>query len=185
PNLVVKDSWPPFRTQVSLVSLLALYVWFGAFGIWLVLRDWLRPRVTAPALKAAEWGVLTLAVAVVGTSVLHAANNVTTLIAEPQMTELRLLRGQVSQLPAGTPTIGFVETDWFGGMTNRVAYDEFGLPSSARPWALEPSVDLILREEGRLSTKGPFPVIQAYSPATTSFPPGEPVIDLRSLQQLR
>jgi hypothetical protein len=179
PNLVVPDRWPPFRTQVSLSSLIVLYACLGAIGIWLTLRDWLQPRVSRQALKAAERAALAVSVVFVGSSAFFAVKNVTTLIAEPQMTELRLLRSQVLALPAGTPRIAFVQTDWYGGATKLVVYDEFGLPSSHRPWALEPAVDLILREEGRFPPNGVRPIVDVYPSYTTTFPAGEPVVDLR------
>jgi hypothetical protein len=70
-------------------------------------------------------------------------------------------------------------------LTDLVAYDEFGLPSSVRQWTLEPAVDLILRDEGRLTFDGPRPAVDIYQSGTTSFPRGEPVIDLRGLAELR
>ena len=185
PNLVVQDMWPPFRTQVSISSLIALYTCLGALGMWLTLRDWLLPRVSGNALKAAERAALAISVAFVSASAFLAAKNVTTLIVEPQMTELRMLRSQVAALPAGVPRVAFVETDWHGGMTNLVVYDEFGLASSVRPWALEPAVDLVLREEGRLAPNAPQPIVDVYGSDTTTFPKGEPVVDLRGLQRLR
>jgi uncharacterized membrane protein len=185
PNLVVKDMWPPFRTQVSISSLIALYACLGALGIWLTFRDWLRPRVSSQALKAAERIAVAICVMFVGTSAFFAAKNVTTLIVEPQSTELRMLRSQVAALPEGVPRIAFVETDWHGGMTDLVVYDEFGLASSVRPWALEPSVDLILQEEGRLSPHALRPTIDVYPSYATTFPKDEPVVDLRGLQRFR
>jgi hypothetical protein len=182
PNLVVEDTWPPFRTQVALSSLIALYACLGVLGIWLTLRGWLQPRLSGRALIVAGRLALAGAAAFVGASAFFAAKNMTTLIAEPQMTELRLLRNQISALPPGVPRVAFVETDYYGGMTNLVVYDEFGLASSVRPWALEPAVDLILREEGRLV---PRPAIDIYTPATATFPKNEPVLDLRGLRQLR
>lgn len=185
PNLVVADTWPPYRTQVSLSGLIALYVSIGALGGWLVLRDWLRPHLSRAALKRAERAALAAAIAVVGVSTIAAAKNVITLVVDPQMTELRLLRSQVAAVPANPPRIAFVETDWYGGVTNQVVYDEFGFPSSARPWVLEPSVDLVLREEGRLTPSGPSPEIDPYAPYATTFPHTEPLVDLRGLQRLR
>lgn len=185
PNLVAQDMWPPFRTQLAISSLIALYACLGALGLWAIFRDLLRPRVSGQTLKAAEHVILATAVAFVGASAYLAARNITMLIVEPQMTELRLLRSQVAALPAGVPRVAFVLTDWYGGMTELVVYDEFGLASSVRPWATEPAVNLILREEGRLTPGVPRPIVDVYSPGTTQFPSGEPVLDLRGLRQLR
>jgi hypothetical protein len=71
-------------------------------------------------------------------------------------------------------------------MTDLVAYDEFGLPSSLRQWTFEPAVDLILQEEGRLEPDGARPVVDILPSTTTSLPTNEPVIDLRAgLRRLR
>lgn len=185
PNLVVAENWAAYRTQVSISSLIALYFSLGAIGIWLTFADWIKPRVSGQALVVAERFAVGVALVFVAASAFVGSRNVTTLIAEPQATELRLLRGQVAALNAGVPRIAFVETDWHGGLTNLVVYDEFGLASSVRPWAHEPSVDLILREEGKLTTQGPRPVYDIYPSYSTTLPSDEPVIDLRGLQQLR
>jgi hypothetical protein len=185
PNLVVTDTWPPFRTQDALSGLLALYLCLGAVGIWLALRDLLRAHAGARAQMVARNVALGGLVAFVAAGVFLAAKNTTTLIVEPQMTELRMLRSQVAALPDNPPRVAFVETNWFGGMTKVVGYDEFGLPSSARPWVLEPSLDLILREEGRLGPPDLRPVVDGFAPDTTTFPANEPVLDLRGLARLR
>jgi hypothetical protein len=186
PNLVVQDMWPPFRTQVSLSSLIALYACLGALGIWLTLRDWLRPRVSDQALRAFEGAALAFSVAFVGVSVFFAAKNVRTLIVDPQQTELRVLRSQVAALPPGVPRVAFAESDWFRARTSfyPTGYDEIGFASSVRPWVLEPWVDLILREEGRLTPNGPRPAIDIY-PSDATLPRDEPALDLRGLQPLR
>lgn len=185
PNLVVTDTWPPFRTQGALSGLLALYVCLGAIGIWLAVRDLLRTRVSARALTGAQTVAVGALAAFVATGVFLAAKNTLSLIVEPQMTELRMLRSQVAALPTSPPRVAFVETSWYGGMTNEVGYDEFGLPSSARPWVLEPALDLLLREEGRLGPPDLRPAVDGFSPDTMVFPANEPVLDLRGLAKLR
>ena len=185
PNLVITDTWAPFRTQGALSALLALFFCLGAIGIWLAVRDMLRPRLTQAALERARVVALAGLVAFVAAGVYFAAKNTTTLIVEPQMTELRPLRSQVAALPTGAPRVAFVETNWFGGMTSTVGYDEFGLPSSARPWVLEPVLYLILREEGRLGPVDLQPAVDAYGPDTTTLPTNEPVLDLRGIEKLR
>jgi hypothetical protein len=186
PNLVVQDMWPPFRTQVSLSSLIALYVSLGALGIWLTLRDWLRPRVGGQALRAVDGAALAFSVAFVGLSVFFAAKNVRTLIVDPQRTELRALRSQVAALPPGVPRVAFAESEWSGASTSLypTGYDEIGFASSVRPWVLEPWLDLILREEGRLTPTGPRPAVDIY-PSDATLPQDEPALDLRGLQPLR
>lgn len=185
PNLLVAESLLRFRTQVAISALVALYACLGAVGIWLTVREWLRPRVSNRALIAAERLALTISVTLVAASAFLAARNVTTLIVEPQIMELRMIRSQVAALPPGVPRVAFVETGYYQGMTRLVVSDEFGIASSVLPWSLEPSVLLVLREEGRLAPDGPRPVVDILPWYTTTFLKTEPVVDLRGLQRLR
>jgi hypothetical protein len=180
PNLVVAENSPTYRVLPALSSLIALYACFGAIGIWLALRDRVRPRVGRATLVAAERGALALAACVVATGAVTAAGHVTSLFVLPQSTELRLIRSQVAALPAGVSRIGFVETPYFDSMSSFVAVDEFGVPSSGRPWSLEPAVLLILREEGRLPPPGQRPAVDMLPWDTTTLPTDEPVIDVRT-----
>ncbi len=185
PNLVVRENWASFRTQVSISSLIALYACLGAIGMWLIFRDWLRPRVSGRALVVAQRVALVISGAFVAASVVVAAKNVTTYFVEPQSTELRMLRSQVAALPAGATRISFVQTGWHQGMTKLVVYDEFGLASTVRLWALEPSLLLILREQERLPPRGLRPIVELYPFDTVALPRDQPVVDLRGLQRLR
>ena len=185
PNLVITEEWPPFRTQAALSALVALYLGLGAIGIWLWLAEWARPRLRSEIIRGARRLAWLAAVVVVGTSCLVAATNITRLVAQPQMTELRMLRAQVLALPPDVPRVVFVETDLFGGMTDTIAYDEFGIPLAARPWTMGPAVSLILHDAGRLSSAYGGPVMDYYLSGSVEFPPGEPVLDLRGLRSLR
>ncbi|HRC63175.1 MAG TPA: hypothetical protein PLX85_08150 [Dehalococcoidia bacterium] len=185
PNLVVTDPWSPLRTQTALAGLLALYLSLGAIGLWLV-----ADRATGLRLNEDErrlWRILPrgVAVAVVAVSCVVGTSNVSNLNARPLNTELRMLRGQVRGLAPETPRLTFVFTDWYGGMTDFVAYDELGLPFGARPWAPGPMIDLLLDEEGRLTSGYRGPDIDYYMSGSTRFPPGQPVIDLRGIRALR
>jgi hypothetical protein len=186
PRLATGQGWASYRTQVSLDALIALYVSLGVLGLCLTLRERLRPRVSTRTMRRAEGVAVAAMAAFVVVSAFIAARNLTTLIVNPQKTELNILRSQVAALPSGTTRIAFVETDWYGGPTSLVVYDEFGLPSTAQrgsvtPWAPEPMIDLVLREEGRLTTRALRPAVDFYPPYTSSasLPRGEPVIDVQ------
>jgi hypothetical protein len=181
PNLVVAENFASFRTRPGIEALLALYFCLGALGIWLAVRGWLEPRVSHGVLLASERLAVAAALLFVATSVVAATKNVATLFVLPHITEQRILRSQVAALPTGAQRIAFVVTPYRGGTTNLVLYDEFGDPSSNAQWTLEPSVDLYLREEGRLFEPPLVDVVQPYSTA----PKNEPVIDLRGLALLR
>jgi hypothetical protein len=184
PNLVVAENSPTYRVQVSITSLIALYFCLGALGVWVTLRDWLRPRVSGQTLIATKGLAAATAVAFVASSAFIAGRNVTTLFVVPQTTELRMIRSQVAALPNGIQQLAFVQTGNDQGMSKFVSVDEFGVPSSARPWSLQPSVLLILREEGRLP-HGARPTVDALPPWTSTYPKNEPVVDVRGLQRLR
>jgi hypothetical protein len=186
PNLVVAENWASFRTRPGIEALLALYFCLGVLGIWLAFRDWLEPRVSHGVVLASERLAFTAAFLFVATSVVAGANNVISLFVLPHITEQRMLRSQVAALPEGTRRIGFVQSNWHL-LTNLELYDEFGLPSSNAQWTLEPSVNLILREEGRLGagTSGVYPTVDILPSYTTTLPKNEPVIDLRGLARLR
>jgi hypothetical protein len=185
PNLVVEENSPTFRVQAALTSLIALYACLGVMGIWITARDWLRTRVTRQTLVAVERLTLGVSVGIVTLSAFFAAKNVITLFAEPQMTELRMLRSQVATLPSPLSRVGFVQTGYTQGMTKLALVGEFGVPTSVQPYNLEPSVYLVLHEEGRLPTHGAYPTVDIYPSYTPTLPKNERLIDLRSLQDLR
>src|SRR6185503_11435347 len=111
-----------------------------------------------------------LSVAFVGTSVFVAAQNVTNLIVEPQMTELRMVRSQVAALPDGVTRVGFVQTPSNWSMSKLVVGDEFGLPTSSVALFPEPLVLLLLHEEGRLPWHAQHPVVDFLPWNTTTHP---------------
>jgi hypothetical protein len=185
PNLVVAENSPTYRVQVALTSVFALYVCLGALGIWLTVRDWLRTRISSRAAIATERFAVAISVAAVAASAFAAGNHVTTLFVVPQSTELRMIRSQVAALPDDVQRLTFVQTGNDQGMTQFISVDEFGVPSSARPWSLEPSVLLILREQGRLTPNGPRPIVDTLPPWTRTLPQNEPVVDVRGLASFR
>ena len=129
PNLAVKENFPSYRSQGSLSALITIYFCLGVIGVWLSIRD----RLPRPHARRIALGAATAFVAAVA---FIAAKNVTTLFAEPQSTELRLIRSQVAALPAGVTRVGFVGTAYYRGLTKFVVIDEFGLPSTSQLWTL-------------------------------------------------
>ncbi len=138
------------RTQIALSSLIALYFGLGALALWLTFRDWLERRVSGRALLVSERVATGLAIAFVATAAVVASRNVDTLIAEPQLRELRLLRGQVAALRDPAQNVSFVLSGP-NEMTPPAPFsDEFGYPSTSASYTAEPLVLLLLREQGRL-----------------------------------
>src|SRR6266545_4580341 len=185
PNLVVNENNSfVFRTGIALTSLIALYACLGLLGLSLLIRDWLQPRIGVRAFTLAGQLAFGISIASVAAIAFVASRNVTTLVVDPQSTELRVIRSRVAALPTSLPRVGFVGLAWDQGMT-RWYSDEIGVPSSARPWTPEPAVFLLLREKGRLDPAGPRPIVDWLPWDTTTLPQDEPVIDLRGeLQRL-
>jgi len=185
PSLVVAENSPTYRVQAALTALIALYFVVGAYGLWVVVRDWLRPRLSRQELIGVGFLATGAAVAFVAASAFSATRNVTTLFAVPQTTELRLVRSQLARVPAGTQRLAFVQTGNDQGMTSFISVDEFGVPSSARVWVPRPFALLILHEQGKLSVDQPEPVVDILPPTASTYPKSEPVIDVRELRDLR
>ncbi len=185
PTLVLAENSRGYRVQAAMTALIALYFAVGAYGLWLAIRGWLRPHLKGREVAALEIFAIAVAVAFVGFSAYSANRNVTTLIVVPQSTELRLVRAQLARLPAGTERLAFVETGNDQSMASFTSADEFGVPSSARPWVPRPFALLILHEQGKLSVNQPEPIVDVLPPTTTTYPKNEPVIDVRGLRDLR
>jgi len=91
----------------------------------------------------------------------------------------------VKALPDGVSRVAFVQTGYTQGLTKLALVGEFGVPTSVQLFNLEPSVYLLLHEQGRLPTDAARPTVDLFPPETPSVPTGEPVIDLRGMQNLR
>jgi hypothetical protein len=183
--LVAEQDSATFRTLVSLSSLVALYFGIGVIGIWLAARELLRRRFSERGVMNVSRVALVACTAFVAASAFFAAKNVTNLFAEPQMTELRVLRSQMAPLPENMSRVAFVGAGYYDGLTNLVIDDEFGLPSSAQPFVGTPVVLLVLREEGRLPQNAPQPIVDNLPWDTATLPTDEPVVDLRVIRRLR
>jgi hypothetical protein len=96
-----------------------------------------------------------------------------------------LVRSQLARVPAGTQRLAFVETGNDQSMAPFTSVDEFGVPSSARPWVPPPFALLVLHEQGKLSVDQPEPIVDVLPPTTTTYPKNGPVIDVRELRALR
>jgi hypothetical protein len=181
PMLVVEETfdWQIVRTQVSLSAVIALYFGLGALAIWVTFREWLDGRMSRRALLAGERVAAALAIAFVATGAVVASRNVDTLIAEPQLRELRLLRGQVATLPDPVQKVTVVLSGPDELQPDTQRYDAFGVPSTVHWHFAVPLVLLLLREQGRLGR--PPPVVDALPWYTSSMPTGAPVVNLNGL----
>lgn len=176
PNLAVEESWSAFRTQGALKMLIGLYVVLGAAAIWRLMSE----RIRSPRFRAVP--------AVVSSLVLLAASigafrNVTLLFAQPQITELRVLKSQLAAIPdSRLGKLIFIQPQWWEGATDTIVYDEFGFPSTAQPWVPEAMIYLLLEDEDRLP---PNLTVSLVQPDDVPASPMRAVIDMRALVRFR
>jgi hypothetical protein len=177
PNLVVEETYEfeVYRTLVALSALIALYFGLGALALWLTFREWLEGRVGRRIVLTGERVATAVAVVFVATCAVQASRNVDALIADPQLRELQLLRGQVASFPDPLQNVNFVLSGFAERVPGTPISDEFGYPSTSPWYAAEPLVLLLLREQGRLAS--PPPGVSVLTASTTPTP-GTGVIDL-------
>jgi len=162
PNLIVAESWASYRTLYALAALMMLYFFCAIQGIAAKLS--VGKNVVTGTLFAAA--VLSLA---------FANQNVATYIAGPQTRELALLRYRLNdkrssnllthlsdqlQPPKNKGPFDIwsydsktVTQNWNETLAPAAYYDEFGRPSSSRPFVAKAMVELLLREAARLENK--------------------------------
>jgi len=162
PNLLTAENWGAYRTQMGLASLLMVYTFFALHG-WartLGAVDWLLPIAAALACMAAT-------------------HNVIRYYAEPQMSELRVMRAQLAGLNlAKVSRLNVIGTTYQSAL-NGALLDEFGLPSSAQPWARVPMVYSVVHE--MLGAPPSFPIVLAPTSRGFRVPPGEALVDMSGL----
>ena len=171
-----------YRALLALSGLIALYFGLGALALWLTFREWLEGRVSRQALLASERVAMVVAIAFVASAAVVASRNVDTLIAEPQLRELRLLRGQVAALPEPVRNVSFVLSGPEERVPGSPSSDEFGFPSTSPWYPAHPLVLLLLREQGRLAP--PHPTVSVL-PWYTAAPEGAAVVNLNGLLKPR
>jgi hypothetical protein len=155
PNLIVAESWASYRTLYALSALMMLYFFCAIQGI--------SEKLSVS--KTIVTGAL-LASALV--SLFSANQTVSAYIAEPQSKELALLRYRLSDNPS-SPLLNHLNEqltppqdknpfdiwkydrkmlapNWYESLAPDAYYDEFGRPSSARPFVAKAMVGLLRRE---------------------------------------
>lgn len=155
PNLIVAESWSSYRTLYALSALLLLYFFCAVQGIGKQLK--VGNKIMTGTLFAAAL-----------LSLIAANQNVATYIAEPQSRELALLRYRLNyeksaaaithtmeqlEPPKGKGPFDIWKYDsktiipnWHEILAPAAYYDEFGRPSSARPFVAKAMIGLLQRE---------------------------------------
>jgi hypothetical protein len=169
PNLIVAENWASYRSQSVLTSVIVVYTFLALWGY----RQLLHNFVTDSVLTV----VLNLSVLAGGFLALY---NTTIYFAAPQLQELQYLRSQLAQRDISQiHSIYIIGSTWQHSLAPMVRYDEFGLPSSAQPWAPKPMVYLLLQEMRPDRMNIPIKFVPPSSPIN---PPLDAlVIDMRKL----
>ncbi|MCC7000012.1 MAG: hypothetical protein IT370_35765 [Deltaproteobacteria bacterium] len=182
PSLVANGRWDAYRTQMPMTALVLLYAFYALRG-WARGVEYLLGRVGRQAWQpriAAVTAVM-LGLVAVGAAA-SAAYNVTTIDAEPQMTELRVMRREFRKVNWKAATkINIVGATWSDSLAWS-RYDEWGLATSSREWAL-PHIAYVMAYEslGGKRPKIPIAVVKrGFKP-----PPGEWVIDMSGLRSFK
>lgn len=173
PNLVVAENWAAYRTQPGITALCVLYASLAALGVLQRGNALIRTGVANVALA----GVV-VAVSFVAT------RNVLRDFALPQSEELAVLQ---TQLEAGNlsaaRSIYMIPASADDSAAAEVRYDEYGVPSSSKPWSQMQMTYFVLEEIDPARANIPVRVGPADGSGTP--PPGSEVIDLRLLRDAR
>src|SRR5215469_931820 len=191
PNLVIAENFSPYRTQIALTSLIAIYAFLALKGF--VARFPYEKR--AAVVDATMFATASICLFV-------AAYHVQVYFTRPQSVELEFMRQQLVHRGSGhTPSLIWI----FGAnpispMAPGKRYDEFGLSSTAQPWAPGPEAILLLRSSNLLLTDVSIrvivpepldqPVVAKWlaeqsihvSQAGSTAPPDALVVDMRNLK---
>jgi hypothetical protein len=182
PNLAVTGDWPAFRTQAAIESLMAFYALLSMQAWW-----WLGCRVLlAPSgLGARPWLSSRLMAVLAGSSVLAAGYFVTVYFVVPQTIEYRLAQSLLKDAKlSGGSRVELIGADWSDTAAPAVYFEEFGQPSSYRPWGGVPMIHLLLAERHPAYRDMP---VDFVTPGTGDLPSaaGSIIMDMRQLRTFR
>lgn len=105
------------------------------------------------------------------------------LFVQPQVVEIGVLKARLRAIPdSRLRDLIFIQPQWWQGATDTVVYDEFGLPSTSKPWVPEAAIYLLLKDEGRLPSQL---TVSLMRPDDVPESPTREVIDMRVLEQFR
>lgn len=165
PNLVVTESWSSYRTIGPITAIVILYLLFSFKKI---LKNFNSKVVICAAVLAG----------------LYASYNMTITIAIPQFMEMATIRTQLleADLP-NTKTIYLVKGDWDHSMSPIIAYDEFGIPSTSKPWSQQTAVFLALQKIDPKYTS--LPVVAVDDRSKVPAEGGVLILDVKRLEVLK
>jgi len=178
PNLLAKENWSSYRSQVALISLLAVYAFFALEGIIATAVRWLKMDRSVPRITTACLLPLVLLAA------LQASTNVNLRVARPACLEFQLIRRYLIEADLDqVKSIFLIQPGWSHIPVPPAVFEEFGVPTTCQPWGPEAVVYLLLREIAVGKTGLPFAQVGAEEMAKKDIQPpeGALVIDMRKL----
>lgn len=137
PNLIIKESWASYRSQVGLDSVIIILFFISIYDICRVAK-----------LKLLSVG-FACAILIVGCLTAH--RNVDDYFVKPQVKELMLMENYLLSQKALYQAQQFylVPSSWKDRLSPVLRYDEFGLPSSMQVWVPEGMTWAILKNTSR------------------------------------
>ncbi len=129
PNLVVSQSWPAFRTQGVLGSVIIFYLFWSIKSVF--------HKVASDAIM----------IGLVMVFIVTAYNNVTYGFINPQKQELNLIKNALTKAMAqASKKLVLIRSHWKDSLSLRGRYDEYGLPSTYPKPVSERFLKVLLRE---------------------------------------
>lgn len=137
PNLVVKENWASYRTQLALSSMFILFLFIASksiFSKFILRKSWCYFKLILLFLSSIPLFLYSY----------HQTNT----IAYPQSLEIGFIKYKLQEFNKENHVeINIIQPTFYDLLVNQLyGYDEFGIPSSIQPWAPEPMVRLIFRE---------------------------------------
>lgn len=176
PNLVAKESWSSYRTQIGLSWLVLVFAWIACNGIFQLAQDgwWPTRRFLALIFPV----ILMLVVAIP-----LAAGQVGSLIVAPQYVELVALRGELSSMGSrAIKRIILLQPRGTSKFAPYSRYDEFGRYSMEGFWVPESAINLIRKETDPNPPPIQFDLVPDFQGKWTEVEPADTaVFDMRFL----
>lgn len=164
PNLIVKEDWASYRTQVALTSLLTLYGLIAVVAYCKLFRlRRILPVIMLLTILLCAW-------------VAH-ENSMTELV-NPQVKEFKIIADYVSEKSniRHANEIYIVPSIWKESLAPVVRYDEFGILSSSNTWRSVGMIWVILRREHARNVEA---IAKARAGTLAQAPEGATVVNLR------
>ena len=168
PNLVAEENWGAYRTQLALAPMVGLLFFLALAGYARAIRR-----------RWAQTGLTAALVVITTVASISAINNLMRYFAEPQMSEIRIVRSRLAGLDLRKlKKLHVIPSSWAVSLNGSI-FDEFGLPSTSQQWSVTGVIYVLSRE--KLGHRPRFQVIPEAFGAKIPKAPGEAVIDLSRL----